>query len=48
VQGLAHGVREDQPVIVPLDAEQEPLLALPSEVAPERVHRDADEQNLPA
>jgi hypothetical protein len=34
-------------VVVPLDAEQEPLLALPGEVAPERVHRDADEQNLP-
>jgi hypothetical protein len=48
MQGLAHGVREDQPVVVPLDAEQEPLLALPGQLAPERVHRDVDEQDLPA
>jgi hypothetical protein len=48
MQGLTHGVREDQPVVVPREAKQEPLLALPGEAAPERVHRDAEEQDLPA
>ena len=48
MQGLTHGVREDQPVVVLPQAKQEPLLALPGQVAPERVHRDADEQDLPA
>jgi Phage integrase, N-terminal SAM-like domain len=40
VQGLAHSVWQDQPVVVPLQAEQEPLLALIGEVTLERVHRD--------
>jgi hypothetical protein len=33
---------------VDAEAKQEPLLALPGEVASERVHRDADERDLPA
>jgi hypothetical protein len=39
MEGLTHGIREDQPVVVPLQAKQELLLALPGQVAPERPPR---------
>jgi hypothetical protein len=47
VQGLLTVSRKTSPWSSPFDAEQELLLALPGEVAPKRVHRDADQQDLP-
>jgi len=46
VQGPPYGIGDDKPLLVPDGTELATLLVLVGEMAGERVHRDADEQDL--